>query len=363
MTARSSTPWHPLSRLPYVLGVPLAQGVIRERPEDFQVDEILGFSPDGAGEHLLLQIRKRNTNTEWLARQLAALAAVPLIDVSYAGLKDRYALTTQWFSVRLAGRPTPDWHALEGDDIQILQVANHGRKLRRGALQGNRFGIRVYRLQGQLASLTSRLERIREAGMPNFFGEQRFGHDYGNLEKGELLFSGHMRKLPRYRRGLYLSAVRSQLFNEVLGRRIGSQTWDLPLEGDLLSQETDQRLLRVTEVDEAIRQDARALRVHPTGPLWGRGTLLSGGPVKQLEEETLTDFHAWRQGLEHAGLKQARRPLRVAVRDLCWEWPEKDVLELAFQLPAGSYATMLLRELILTVQGQRPGLERAVPTE
>ena len=142
MTARSSTPWHPLSRLPYVLGVPLAQGVIRERPEDFQVDEILGFSPDGAGEHLLLQIRKRNTNTEWLARQLAALAAVPLIDVSYAGLKDRYALTTQWFSVRLAGRPTPDWHALEGDDIQILQVANHGRKLRRGALQGNRFGIR-----------------------------------------------------------------------------------------------------------------------------------------------------------------------------------------------------------------------------
>ncbi len=332
--------------------------MIRARPEDFQVDEILGFPPDGAGEHLLLQIRKRNTNTEWLACQLAACAGVPLVDVSYAGLKDRYALTTQWFSVRLAGRQTPDWHALEGDDIQILQVANHGRKLRRGALQGNRFRIRLCRLQGQLASLTSRLQRIREAGVPNFFGEQRFGHDYGNLEKGELLFSGGMRKLPRYRRGLYLSAVRSQLFNEVLGRRIGSQTWDLPLQGDLLSQESDSRLLRVAEVDEAIRSDARALRVHPTGPLWGRGALSSGLAVKELEEQTLADFHAWRHGLEHAGLKQARRPLRVRVGDLGWEWREKDVLELAFQLPAGSYATMVLRELIVTVQVTTPSGER-----
>ena len=161
-----------------------------------------------------------------------------------------------------------------------------------------------------------------------------------------------MRRVPRYRRGLYLSAVRSQLFNEVLGQRIESQTWDLPLEGDLLSQENDRSLLRIERVDEAVRGDAKALRVHPTGPLWGRGLLSSGGAVKKLEEEALANFQFWRLGLEKAGLKQARRPLRVRVGGLGWAWREEGVLELSFGLPAGSYATMVLRELVVTAGGQ-----------
>ncbi len=356
---RSSAPWRPLSRLPRVLGIPSVRGVIRERPEDFRVDEFLDFSPDGAGEHLLLQIRKRNTNTDWMARRLAAWADVPLVDVSYAGLKDRYALTTQWFSVRLAGRLEPDWRTLETEDVQILRVARHGRKLRRGALQGNRFRILVRGLEGEQTDVERRLVQIGETGIPNFFGEQRFGHDYGNLEKAERLFSDVKRRVPRYRRGLYLSAVRSQLFNEVLGRRIESQTWDVPLDGDLMWQGKDLRLSRVDTVDEAIRSHARALRIHPTGPLWGRGALSSGGGVKKLEEETLANFPSWCRGLERAGLKQARRPLRVRVGDLGWEWREDGALELGFRLPPGSYATMMLRELILTVQDRRgvPGRE------
>lgn len=338
--------WRPLAELPRAYGLPLGRGRIRSRAEDFQVDEIPSFEPDGEGEHLLLRLRKRNTNTEWLARQLARLGDLPIVDVGYAGLKDRNAVTSQWFSLRLAGRPEPDWRGLESEEIQILERAWHGRKLRRGALQGNRFRLLIRALSGQRPALDQRLERLRQGGFPNYFGEQRFGHGYGNLERADALFARRLKRVGRHQRGLYISAARSQLFNQVLAARLEQGNWNRPLAGDLLMLEGTQSWFPAREIDSELERRAAELDLHPTGPLWGRGRPQVDGMAEALEGAALAGFGAWREGLEHCGLSQERRALRVAVADLAWTFPAADELELSFSLPAGSYATALLRELL-----------------
>jgi tRNA pseudouridine13 synthase len=176
--------------LSYVYGVPPVSGVLRTQPEDFFVDEVLGFEPEGEGEHVLLQIEKRNTNTQWLAGQLSRFAGIPKRDVSYAGMKDRHAVTRQWFSLGLAGAAEPDWNNLNNDNVRVLQHARHRRKLRRGTLQGNRFHLVVRHLQGELDALEARLQHIAQTGVPNYFGEQRFGHDGANLQQAMAMFQG-----------------------------------------------------------------------------------------------------------------------------------------------------------------------------
>jgi tRNA pseudouridine13 synthase len=338
--------WQPLAELPRAYGPRPGRGRIRSRAEDFQVDEIPSFEPDGEGEHLLLRIRKRNTNTDWLARQLARLGGLPIVDVGYAGLKDRNAVTSQWFSLRLAGRPEPDWRDLESDEIQILERVWHGRKLRRGALQGNRFRLLIRALSGQSPALEQRLQQLRQGGFPNYFGEQRFGHGYGNLERADAMFARRLKRLDRHRRGLYISAARSQLFNQVLAARLEQGNWNRPLAGDLLMLEGTQSWFPALEIDSELERRAAQLDLHPTGPLWGRGRPQVDGPAGALEATVLADFEFWCQGLEHCGLSQERRALRVAVADLAWTFPTADELELSFSLPAGSYATALLRELL-----------------
>lgn len=338
--------WLPLGQLPRAYGPPPATGSIRSRPEDFQVDELPGFEPDGEGEHLLLRIRKRNTNTDWLARQLARVAGLPAVDVSYAGLKDRNALTTQWFSLLLAAKPEPDWSQLESEDIQVLERARHGRKLRRGALQGNRFRLLIRDLDGERKPLEQRLEQLRRGGFPNYFGEQRFGHGYGNLERADALFARRLKRVDRHQRGLYISAARSQLFNQALAARLEQGTWNRPLFGDLLMLEGTESWFSAAEVTSELERRADELDVHPTGPLWGRGRSRLTGEAAATESAALAGFESWRQGLEHCGLSQERRALRVRVADLAWAFPASDQLELSFSLPAGSYATALLRELL-----------------
>ena len=173
----------------YAFGAPVIAGVIRSCPEDFQVDEILGFEPDGDGEHYLLQIRKRNTNTEWLARQLAKFVQIKPMDVSFAGLKDRNAVTTQWFSVRIPGLDSPDWTNFNKDDYQIIRAERHRRKLRRGSLKGNSFTIKVRDCNGDMQTVDDRLQAIKQQGVPNYFGEQRFGHHGDNLAMANMMLT------------------------------------------------------------------------------------------------------------------------------------------------------------------------------
>jgi len=331
----------------FAAGAPSVSGVMRATPEDFAVDEVLGFEPDGEGEHVLIHIRKRNTNTEWLARQLARFAGVKPMDVSYAGLKDRNAVTTQWFSIGLAGKPEPDWKAIDNDDIQVLHVARHRRKLRRGALKGNRFRLHVIELTGDLTGLEERMQRVVRDGVPNYFGEQRFGFEHDNLRYADAMFRGEFHERDRHKRGIYLSAARSFLFNEVLSRRVKEGTWNQALPGEALMLNGSHSFFIADEIDETIHARLAENDIHPTGPLWGRGALACHGEALALEQGVLSVYGEWCAALEKAGLEQERRALRLPVRDLSWVIDtEQRVLTLSFMLDAGSYATTVLRELV-----------------
>lgn len=379
--------------LPYAEGRPVARGRIRVQPEDFEVVEILGFEPDGQGEHAFLRLRKRGANTEWVARRLAAFAGVRPRDVGYAGLKDRLAVTEQWFSVCLPGRSDPDWSALGEPGIEVLEAVRNGRKLRRGALVGNRFRLeirdlaeggppdravfgegssldrpgtssddRVMRAVADRAALEGRLRRVAERGVPNYFGPQRFGIRGGNLAKAQAVFQDRRRERDRHKRGLYYSAVRSALFNRVLAARVEAGLWDRGLAGDAMMLEGSRSFFVAEELDATIRARLAALDIHPSGPLWGRGAPATRGEARAFEEAVLAPCAAWCAGLEAEGLDQGRRSLRLRVADLAWDWPAPDRLVLRFRLPPGAYATTLLREVLLAeeataAEGEEPGLE------
>lgn len=337
--------------LPYVDGQPRLQGRLRTAPEDFQVREELDFTLDGAGEHVWLWVRKRGANTDWVAKRLAERACVPAREVSYAGLKDRHAVTEQWFSVHLPGKADPDWEANPHPDFTVLNAVRHSRKLRRGALSGNAFRITVRDLEGDPAELAVRLERVAADGVPNYFGEQRFGLEAGNLERAAAMFSGREKVRDRHQRGLYLSAARSALFNAVLAQRVVEGNWNKALPGEVLMLAGSHSIFTVDEVDETICQRVAAFDVHPTGPLWGAGELRSSGPVRELEEAATATSPIFRDGLAAAGLTQERRALRLMVGEAKLEYPEPRTAILDFRLPAGAYATTVLRELLVALDG------------
>lgn len=331
--------------LPFAFGGPPAGGEIRCRPEDFQVDEIPAFTADGSGEHCLLQIEKRNCNTDWIAGRLADLAGVPRRDVGYAGLKDRNAVTRQWFSVRLAGRVEPHWGELDGETIRVLETVRHGRKLRIGALRGNRFRILVRTLQGDTGALQQRLQQISRFGIPNYFGEQRFGHAGGNVAAAKEMFAGRSGRVSRHKRGLYLSAARAMLFNLVLAARVEAGSWDRALSGERLMLEGSRSSFLVAEPDEQLLARLRDMDVHPTGPLWGGGENHTRAQAASLEAAVLKGEAVLREGLEAFGLKCERRALRAVAGQLRWSL-QGQLLSLDFSLPRGSYATALLRECV-----------------
>ncbi len=324
-------------------GHPPAAARLRQSPEDFQVEELLGFAPSGEGQHVLLQLRKRDANTEWVARRLARLAGVGRQAVGYAGLKDRRAVTSQWFSVDLAGRAMPDWARLAEADIEVLHWARHDRKLRHGAVRANRFRIVLRHLGGDQAGLVSRLERLARQGAPNYFGPQRFGRD--NLQQAAAMLLEGRPVRDRFRRGIYLSTARAWLFNRVLARRVAEGCWDEALPGDVMMLEGSHSIFPCPHPDADIRHRLAAGDSHPTGPLWGSGPSPVSDAAATLEEAALAGDSAWRQALEAAGLRHQRRALRVLPRELQWQL-DGDALTLCFVLPAGCYATSVLREAV-----------------
>jgi tRNA pseudouridine13 synthase len=332
----------------YVLGAPLATATLRTTPEDFEVHEVLGFEPDGAGDHALLLIQKRNTNTEWLARNLAKFAGVKQVDVGYGGLKDRNAVTSQWFSVNLSGKIEPDWAQLESAELRVLRVARNRRKLKRGAHHGNHFVITLRDVTGDVSELDTRLQAIRDHGVPNYFGEQRFGIAANNIEQARAMFAGEIQVGDRHRRGLYLSAARSLLFNAILSRRVADQSWNTGVHGDALMLEGTHSFFVADVIDATLAQRLQSGDVHPTGPLWGRGESAARLDARRIEDQVLTDFEIFRTGLEHAGLDQERRALRLLIQKLEWEFVTDRTLRLEFVLPSGAYATTVVRELITT---------------
>ncbi|WP_147652823.1 tRNA pseudouridine(13) synthase TruD [Vulcaniibacterium gelatinicum] len=331
--------------LPRAHGGAVLAADIRTVPEDFLVEELPGFEPSGAGEHLLLTVEKRGMNTAFAAQRIARWAGIPEHGVGYAGLKDRHAVTRQRFSVHLPGRAEPDLAALEAEGLRVLAAARHARKLPRGALAGNRFVLVLRNVQGERAAIEARLRAIAARGVPNYFGEQRFGREGGNVGKALAMFAG--RRVRREERALLLSAARSALFNRVLAARVADGSWDRGLDGEVWMLEGSHSVFGPEPWSEALAARLTAWDIHPTGPLWGAGELRTGGAARAVEEATLADADmlALRAGLEAAGLRQERRALRVRPAELRAEWPQDGMLRLAFALPAGCYATAVLAEL------------------
>lgn len=344
--ASAPVPWRAFDALPHAFGGPVIGARLRARPEDFLVDEVLAFGPDGDGEHCLLHVRKTGTNTEWVARQIAALAGVSVKAVGYAGLKDRHAITTQWFSVHLGVHPEPHWPLLAEQGIEVLERHRHKRKLKRGALGGNRFAIRLRAVTGDLAAARTRAALIAAGGVPNYFGPQRFGIDAGNLRRAAALFSGARVRGSRHQRGLWLSAARSQLFNEVLARRVERGDWCTALVGDRLQLRGSHSHFLVEGLDERLEERAVSGDAVPTGPLFGGGAALTGAEPAALEARVAAAFPDWVRGLAEAGLKQERRALRLDAEGIALQQESAETCVIRFTLPAGSYATTVLRELV-----------------
>ncbi|MCX4187805.1 tRNA pseudouridine(13) synthase TruD [Methylophaga sp. OBS4] len=318
---------------------------IRNQTEHFQVDEQLPFEPEGQGGHVMLRIQKTHTNTDWLAKQLACFANVAEVAVGFAGMKDRHAVTTQWFTVNMEGMEEPDWYQFDSENWQIKQLTRHNKKLKRGVLSGNHFKITLADLQGEQQQWQQNLQRIQQQGVPNYFAEQRFGHNHANLERADAWFQGAKAPKKRQQRSIYLSAARSWLFNLVLSKRIEKGNWNQIISGDVMQLAgTHSSFFVADEQDEDLVERLQTFDIHPTGPLWGRGEALTKLSSLKLEQQVLEAWSSWQQGLEKAGLKQERRALRLYPEQLTWQFTDT-TLELAFYLPAGSYATAVLREL------------------
>ncbi|MCC8536528.1 tRNA pseudouridine(13) synthase TruD [Xanthomonas axonopodis pv. poinsettiicola] len=348
------------SVLPRAHGAAVLRAVMRSTPEDFQVDEQPAFEPSGEGEHLLLTIRKRGQNTAYVAKALARWAGIAEMGVSYAGLKDRHAVTTQRFSVHLPRRVAPDLATLDDAQLQVIDSTWHNRKLQRGALLGNRFVLTLRDVHGEREAIEQRLQAIAARGIPNWFGEQRFGRDGGNVASALAMF-GHVqhadgslapappskRRLRNDQRSILLSAARSALFNRVLAARVQQGSWDAALEGEAWMLDGSRSVFGPEPWSEVLAERLARFDIHPSGPLWGAGELRSTGQAAAVEQGALSDPQSdvLRHGLEAAGLKQERRTLRLRPQQLEYRWLEADSLQIEFALPPGCYATAVLWEL------------------
>lgn len=327
----------------------MIQARFRVTPEDFQVEERLGFEPDGQGEHLLLWIEKRGVNTSWLGAQLARWAQVPTMAVSWSGMKDRHAVTRQWFSVHLPKRIAPDADP-EIDGVRVLARSWHGRKLKRGSHRGNGFVIVLRDIEGDRDVAESLLGSVATRGVPNAFGEQRFGREAGNLARAQSwLAAPKPRRLPHEQRGMLLSASRSHLFNLVLAERVRRGDWDQAVAGDCFQLDGSGSWFGPEAVvTDELRARVASGDIHPTGPLWGAGDSPASDDAAAVEQQALQDETVFRDGLARFDLRQERRALRLKPAGFSWQWQDDEALRLAFDLPRGSFATAVLDAFCVT---------------
>jgi tRNA pseudouridine13 synthase len=334
-----------MTELPRAHGAPVLAARIRSNVEDFFVEELPGFEPSGAGEHLLLSVEKRGMNTAFASKRIAAWAGVDESAIGYAGLKDRHAVARQRFSVWLPKKVAPDFAALQSDELRVLEHAWHARKLPRGALAGNRFVLLLREVEGGRAAIETRLQTIASEGVPNYFGEQRFGRGGGNVQQAVAMFAG--RRVKREERTMLLSAARSELFNRVLAARVEAGNWNAALEGEVWMLDGSRSVFGPEAFSETLAARLAAFDIHPTGPLWGEGELRSADAARDTELAAMQGDTATRlrAGLERAGLAQERRALRLRPQDMAWFWLHHGSLQLRFSLPPGCYATTVMREL------------------
>lgn len=328
------------------LGSPSASAVLKQYPVDFRVKELSKHEPLGDGEHLWLWIKKENANTDWVAGELAKQSGIARRNVSYAGRKDRFAVTEQWFSIydpkKLSDHIN---YSIEGVEVQTKK--RHQQKLRTGQLRGNYFDITLRDVQGTRDDIENNLRKIKEEGFPNYFGEQRFGHSDSNLKAALEWCASSGKRINRNKQSIYYSTLRSFLFNTVLAERVKSQTWNRLLKGELAQLSGSHSIFLVEHLDkEQIR--CSDFDIHPTGPLPGKVKSSPKYMAKVLENECLAKYNKLIEFLSRS-MSASRRSLRVVPKELQWHWDDT-ILSLQFFLPAGSYATVLLEQVFKLIK-------------
>jgi tRNA pseudouridine13 synthase len=332
----------------YLMPAPSANGQLKVELPDFHVTEKLGYEPIGQGEHIYLWVRKIGLNTAFLAEEIAKFARVPLRDVTYAGRKDKYAVTEQWFSVHKPGKAEFDWSKLTVDGAEVLKAVRHDKKLRTGVLKGNRFVITVRNIS-DTQELSKRLEHVATHGVPNYYGAQRFGDSRydargGNLVLAEKMIDGEDIR-NRNKRSMAISALRSWLFNEFVSRRIEDGLFDQALDGDIMLLAGSASYFCAETIDETIKQRLISRDIQLSAPLWGQGQLAAHHKALALEQGIAKDYPTISATLEKLGLKQERRALRLLPENLQWALQDNQ-LEVSFDLPAGAFATSVIREIV-----------------
>ncbi|MDU4223859.1 MAG: tRNA pseudouridine(13) synthase TruD [Enterobacter asburiae] len=313
--------------LTYLHGKPQGNGVLKASPEDFLVVEDLGFEPDGEGEHILVRILKNGCNTRFVADALAKFLKIHAREVSFAGQKDKHAVTEQWLCARVPGNAMPDLSKFELEGCKVLEYARHKRKLRLGALKGNAFTL-VLREVTDREDVEKRLNAISDRGVPNYFGAQRFD---------------------RNKRSFWLSAARSALFNQIVSERLKKPDANQVVVGDALQLAgRGSWFVAMAEemADVQSRVDAKALMI--TAALPGTGDWGTQGDALAAEQSAVADAPELQSLLVREKVEAARRAMLLYPQQLSWNWWDDVTVELRFWLPAGSFATSVVRELINT---------------
>jgi len=321
---------------------PNVSAEFKSEPEDFIVTEKLGFELTGEGENLFLLIEKRQLNTQQVCEYLAKFFGRRLRDIGYAGLKDKQSISRQWFSVQMNVKQSPDLTGLDTENIKLLQYKRHGKKLKVGVLAANRFDIRLRNVTS-FEELDSRFSKVSKAGAPNYFGEQRFGFKGNNLNWANRMATGEQIRDKKIK-GFAISAARSYLFNEVVSKRLHENMYLTPLAGEVyllagsnsfFSQALDDEILkRLMERDILL-----------SAPLFGDGELASTDAAHELECQVANSHDAWIELLKQQRLKQERRATNLLPENMKWRTEGKDMI-VSFELPAGCFATSVLRECV-----------------
>ncbi|RKH05990.1 tRNA pseudouridine(13) synthase TruD [Corallococcus sp. CA053C] len=326
-------------------GIPGCGGAFKLSPEDFEVEELPAYLPSGEGTHLYLWVEKRGRDTREVVRALATAMGVREDDIGVAGMKDRQAVTRQWLSVPATAEPRLPEFALDG--VSVLESKRHGNKLRTGHLKGNRFRLRLRGVK-DLGAARESFARLSAEGVPNYFGEQRFGRAGDNADLGRMLLLGQrLPKRPdRFQRKLYLSAFQSRLFNQALVQRLEAGTFATALLGDVLRKEETGGLF-VCEAPEVDGPRVAAFEVSPAGPMFGPKMTASRGEVAEAEARLLVDAGITLSDFVRGGdeTEGTRRPYRVRLGAPDLTVDGEDAV-LTFELPRGAYATEVLHELL-----------------
>ncbi|CAG9428339.1 tRNA pseudouridine synthase D [Providencia alcalifaciens] len=331
----------------YLHGKPLSSGTLKSIPEDFVVKEDLGFELDGEGEHVMVRVEKTGCNTLFVAEQLAKFAKISARAVSYAGLKDRHAVTEQWFCLQMPGKDTPDFSAWQLEGCRVLAVTRQKRKLRIGSLKGNQFEITLRDITNA-DDVEQRLQKVAKLGVPNYFGEQRFGRDGQNLVQARRWANQEITVRERNKRSFYLSAARSAMFNDIASARIANNTAQYAMLGDAL-QLTGRGSWFVATAEELDSLQARlqSSELSVTAPLPGDGDLGTQEDALAFEIHCLEqDYQPFMALMKNERVSPARRAVLVKPQNLQWQWLDSSTVKLDFFLNSGSFATSVVREII-----------------